>query len=47
VGALIREEKLSEVGEISESLSQKASVFEKDAANLNRSYFSCPWSTSS
>jgi hypothetical protein len=34
--ALIREERLSEVGDLSESLSKSASVFEKDAVNLNR-----------
>jgi hypothetical protein len=37
--ALIREEKLSEVGDLSESLSRRASAFEKDSVNLNRLRF--------
>jgi hypothetical protein len=37
--ALIREEKLTEVGDLSESLGSKATAFEKDATNLNRLHF--------
>jgi hypothetical protein len=36
--ALIRQEKLDEVGEMSEGLSRKASAFQKDATDLNRLY---------
>jgi hypothetical protein len=37
--ALIRQEKLNEVGDMSESLGRHAAVFEKDATNLNRFHF--------
>jgi hypothetical protein len=37
--ALIREEKLSEVGELSESLGRGAKAFQNDATNLNRLHF--------
>jgi hypothetical protein len=40
--ALIRQEKLNEVADMSKNLGRQASVFEKNAMNLNRLHF---WTT--